>query len=111
MAEQGPNGRAESATTRSGPKFRQLLNHVVDEIAAQDPVAVYAELPRSRETLDDGFRKVTYAEFSNAIDGMAWWLTKSLGPGRDFETLAYIGPNDLPSRLDTRYAKVEPAAV
>jgi len=95
MAEQQIGDRAAGSTTRSKPEFKKLLNHIVDEIAAQDPLAVYAELPRSSETLDDGFQKVTYAQFSNAINGMAWWLVQSLGPGKDFETLTYIGPNDL----------------
>lgn len=95
MAEQQIGDRTAGSTTRSKPQFKKLLNHIVDEIAAQDPLAVYAELPRSSETLDDGFQKVTYAQFSNAINGMAWWLVQSLGPGKDFETLAYIGPNDL----------------
>lgn len=28
------------------------------------------------------------------MNGVAWWLQNSLGPG-NFETLAYIGPDDI----------------
>ena len=73
----------------------QLLNHVVDDIARENPELLYAELPVSPTSFDAGFRHVTYRDFANAINGMAWWLTCTLGPGGNFETLAYLGPNDL----------------
>ena len=43
---------------------------------------------------DAGYRKITYKGLANAINGAAWWLHQTLGPGHNFETLAYIGPND-----------------
>jgi acyl-CoA synthetase (AMP-forming)/AMP-acid ligase II len=78
-----PNGR------------KKLLNHIVDDIARAHPNAPYAEIPVSSTSFDQGFRKVSYRAFANAINGMAWWLEKTLGKGQSFETLAYIGPNDL----------------
>lgn len=76
---------------------KQLLNHVVDRRASDTPDAIYAEYPVSTTGYDQGFLKVTYADFANAINGAAWWLHNTIGPGKDFETLAYIGP------LDVRY--------
>lgn len=73
----------------------RLLNHVVDDIATENPDALYAELPLSPTSFGAGFRKVTYRAFANAINGMAWWLHRTLGPGKHFETLLYLGPNDL----------------
>lgn len=74
---------------------KQLLNDIVDARASKDPKAIYAELPLSPTSFDDGFRKVTYWEFANAINGMAWWMMQKLGTGKDFETLLYLGPSDI----------------
>lgn len=84
---------AADATPPALPK--RLLNHVVDEMARENPDALYAELPLSPTSFGAGFRKVTYRAFANAINGMAWWLHRTLGPGKHFETLLYLGPNDL----------------
>ena len=72
---------------------RQLLNNIVDRAARATPDLVYAELPRSPVDLRQGFRQVTYRDFANAINGVAWWLRNSLGLSTTFETLTYIGPN------------------
>lgn len=74
---------------------RKLINHIVDDLARERPEALYAELPLSPTSFDEGFREVTYRDFSNAVNGMAWWLNRTLGPGQNFEALAYIGPNDM----------------
>ncbi len=83
----------------SGRLCKQLLNNVVDGAAKTTPDLVYAELPRSSVDLSQGFRQVTYHDFANAINGIAWWLRKSVGPSETFETLTYIGPNDLRHNL------------
>lgn len=72
-----------------------LLNHIVDDMARNRPEAIYAELPLSPTSFAEGFRIITYRLFSNAINGIAWWLNMTLGPEQKFETLAYIGPNDM----------------
>ena len=73
----------------------ELLNHVIDQRARDTPQALYAEIPRSATSFEKGFRQVTYSAFANAINGVAWWLSQSLGPGNEFKTLVYLGPNDL----------------
>ncbi|KAF4628666.1 hypothetical protein G7Y89_g9485 [Cudoniella acicularis] len=73
----------------------QLLPTVIDSLAQHQPKRLYAELPLSLENFDAGFRKATYAALANAINGMAWWLHHTLGPSETFETLSYLGPNDL----------------
>ena len=64
-------------------------------MAKDEPEMPYAELPLSSTSFDEGFRKVSYRDLSNAINGMAWWMNRSIGPGKNFETLTYLGPNDL----------------
>ena len=74
---------------------KQLLNHMVDDIARATPSAVWAETPISTASYEPGFRKITYAMLANAINGVAWWMRQTLGPAHDFETLAYFGPWDI----------------
>lgn len=77
------------------PYTNQLLNHIVDYVATTKPQALYAEYPISPVSYEAGFRKITYATFANVINRIAWWLNDHLGPGKNFEALAYIGPNNL----------------
>jgi thioester reductase-like protein len=72
----------------------ELLPHIVDHYAKFKPDQLYAEYPRSPATYNEGFRPITYRAFANAINGIAWWLTETLGRGNG-EPLAYTGPNDL----------------
>lgn len=78
---------------------KQLLINIVDGMAKFKPKALYAELPVSPTSYDEGFRRVDYRSFANAVNGVAWWLERTLGRGTNFETLAYIGPNDMRHNL------------
>ncbi|KAJ8067956.1 hypothetical protein OCU04_003538 [Sclerotinia nivalis] len=73
----------------------ELLPKIVDNLADVDPEALYAEYPVSTVTYDQGYRKITFGDFANAVNCVAWWLHETLGPGKDSEVLTYIGPNDL----------------
>ena len=77
------------------PSAMTLIPDVVDQRARNEPESLYAEYPISATSYQEGYRKITYRDFANAINGVAWWLHKTLGPGKDCEPLAYIGPNDL----------------
>lgn len=72
-----------------------LVPNIVDRRARDHPDMLYAEYPVSTLSYDQGYRRITYGDFANAINGLASWLQENLGPGQDFEALAYIGPNDL----------------
>src|SRR4051812_14092068 len=88
---------ASSAINGAGtpsPRNKTLLVHIIDHMAKAKPQALYAEFPISPVTYDEGFRKVTYQAFANAINGIAWYLHENLGPGKELETLAYIGLNN-----------------
>ena len=73
----------------------ELLPNIVDYYAVIQPDKVYAEYPNSPDTYENGYRKITYHDLANVVNGIAWWLTKSLGPGKNFKKLTYIGPNEL----------------
>lgn len=72
----------------------ELLPHIIDHYARFKPNLMYAEYPRSPNTVDDGYFPVTYHSFANAVNGIAWWINKTLGQG-DGQVLAYLGPNDI----------------
>ena len=72
-----------------------LIPNLVDQRAQTEPERLYAEYPVLTGSYEQGYRKISYRDFANAINGMAWWLYNTLGPRSDIEVLAYIGPNDL----------------
>lgn len=72
----------------------QLVPHNFDNYARLKPDAIYAEYTVSPISYEKGYRPITYKEFANAINGIAWWLTETLGPGNG-EILPYIGLNDV----------------
>ena len=72
-----------------------LIPNIVDRRAQTDPEALYAEYPVSTASYKEGYSKINYHAFANAVNGVAWWLCDTMGQGNNSETLAYIGPNDL----------------
>lgn len=76
------------------PQKKQLLNNIVDGMAVTRPESVWAKVPRDEQGYDSGFRKITYRDMANAINGVAQWLVAELGSSTTFETLAYVGPWD-----------------
>ena len=84
-----------------GPKVpghvhkKQLLNHVIDGCAKMRPSVTFAEFPIPETSYDKGFRRISWRDLANAVNGVATWLTKTLGPGQKSPTLAYYGPNDI----------------
>ena len=78
----------------------RLLSNIVDEYARDEPEKLFAEVPLSPTGYDAGFRKVTFRVLANAVNGVAWWITQTFGESNNkFETLTYIGPNDLAHNL------------
>jgi len=74
---------------------KEILDNIVDYMARKHPQALFAEFPISSTSYDAGYRKINYEDLANAVDRTAWWLHQTLGgPGKNFETLAYIGIND-----------------
>ena len=74
---------------------RRLAVNILDETAQTQPNKLFAEVPISPTSYDEGFEKITFRSMANAVNAVAWWLTDIMGAGKDFQTLSYIGPNDL----------------
>lgn len=72
-----------------------LIPNIVDHLAKVVPDGPSALYPNSPLTYEHGYRTVTYKDFANVINGLAWWLENSLGRSDNQDVLAYIGPNDI----------------
>lgn len=72
----------------------QLLPNLIDHYAKTKPDAIYAEYPINPMSYEEGYRQISYKLFANAINGIAQWLTETMGPGNG-EILCYVGGNDL----------------
>lgn len=82
---------AEGAEEHRG---QRLLPHVIDYYAHHEPDRVFASIFKS-DGVDSGFEDITVKTVANAVNYMAWWLSKNTKSGSKRRTLAYIGPSDL----------------
>lgn len=73
----------------------ELPPNIVDHHAEFYPERIWAEFPNSTDNYSDGYRKVSYKELANAVNGIALFLIDSLGQGDGTDKLPYIGPNDI----------------
>ncbi|KAK3945721.1 hypothetical protein QBC46DRAFT_371464 [Diplogelasinospora grovesii] len=73
---------------------QRLLPSLVDEIAASDPERVFFSVAKTKNPAD-GFQDITAKAFARAVNRCAWYIEQSLGRGKDFPTLTYMGPQDL----------------
>lgn len=73
---------------------RQLLPNVLKARAQQNPGGAWAQFPISEHTYADGLGTATNRQVFNAVNKVAWFLQKNLGPASNFETIAYLGPFD-----------------
>ena len=71
-----------------------LLPSFVDRVAVEDPDRIFCISPKGSR-YSDGCRTIKMPDFARAINRAARWLEKTLGRSSDFETLAYMGSNDV----------------
>ncbi|EXJ71848.1 uncharacterized protein A1O5_04349 [Cladophialophora psammophila CBS 110553] len=68
----------DTKETDQTPRWR-LLPQIIDDLARDVPAQIITSIPKTDE-VEDGF-----------VD----FLDKTLGKGKNFETLTYVGPSDL----------------
>ena len=73
---------------------QRLLPILVDEIALSDPDRVFVSFP-STDGTDTKYQDVNFASLARAINRCSWWLEENIGRSESFETLSYMGPQDL----------------
>ena len=65
---------------------KQLMPVVIDQIAKEEPETPFISL-----SSEIGYTTITFSQYANAINGVAWWLEHNIGKGDLGEALAYLG--------------------
>ena len=73
---------------------QRILPSLIDEIAEKDPKRPYVSIPRTSNP-QDGYRDISFLSFARSINRCSRWIEEQIGRGEKFETLAYMGPQDL----------------
>ncbi|KAI1154381.1 putative NRPS-like enzyme [Nemania diffusa] len=72
----------------------RLVHLIPDELAAKVPTHCLFAYPKD-EKPQHGFVEVSAQRFANAVNRTSWYLESLLGRARDFDTICYMGANDL----------------
>jgi len=86
------------------PDHGTLLISAIEEKVKWLPNETYMRYPAPDWEVQ-GYRTLTWANYGDSINKVAFWLDETLGKTTGNETVAYLGPNDL------RYALLLPAVV
>lgn len=73
---------------------RRLIPTLIDDLATRDPERVLFSIPRTA-SIEDGFEDITFSVLARAINNCAFWIERTLQRIEKFETLNYVGPQDL----------------
>ncbi|KAI1199756.1 acetyl-CoA synthetase-like protein [Nemania serpens] len=73
---------------------QRLIHLIPDELSETVPEHPLFSFSKTEDPRD-GFTDVSARCFADAINRAAWWLAEQLGQPSDFETVAYIGSNDI----------------
>ena len=65
---------------------RQLMPVVIDQVAQEQPETSFISLSN-----EIGYTTITFGQYANAINAVAWWLEHNIGKGHLGEALAYLG--------------------
>ncbi|PKS13383.1 hypothetical protein jhhlp_000154 [Lomentospora prolificans] len=82
---------------RDKPAYgRRLMIDIIDDHARNSPDRPWILVPRTSDP-KDGWKSVTFKEGAKAIDQVAHKISAIAGrrQGKEFPTIAYIGPNDI----------------
>lgn len=73
---------------------KRLVPTLIDELATTDAARVFVSIPRTAD-IQDGFEDITYGDLARAVNKCAWWMEHTLERSETFETLNYLGRQDL----------------
>jgi acyl-CoA synthetase (AMP-forming)/AMP-acid ligase II len=82
----------------------KLLVSAIEEKAKWLPNNLFMRYP-GPDWETKGYETISWIQYANAINKVAYWLDDQLGPAAENDTIAYFGPSD------PRYAIVVPAAI
>lgn len=95
-----------ASVTKSTKYGHRLIPDILDEKASAYPQQEAFQIPHSTDP-KDGSRVVTWHEYANAVNYVAWRMFEIGGQPEEgvFPTIAYIGPND--ARYVVRFCELE----
>lgn len=70
---------------------RRTIPSAIDELAQIRPTRPWVSFVTDYK----GLRDVSFQSCAHAVNKACWWLKRTLGTSVTFDTVAYIGPNDL----------------
>ncbi|KAI0546766.1 acetyl-CoA synthetase-like protein [Xylaria curta] len=73
------------------PFGRRTVPSTIDEFAQKFPEQFWASFPIDGKDV----QRVSFGACARAINAACWWLENTLGTSKTFQTIAYIGPNDI----------------
>ncbi|KAJ6284276.1 Pyoverdine/dityrosine biosynthesis protein-domain-containing protein [Bipolaris maydis] len=84
-----------SFTEQDEPSYgRRLIPQIMDQLAATHPDRIIFSLTTTSSN-DLKFKDISAKAFKEAVDKIAWWLYKKIGPSSTVQPIGYIGPHDL----------------
>ncbi len=87
-----PRGDIPPIFRHSSANASRLIHLIPDELARAVPDHPLFSYPKTARP-QDGFEDVSSKRFANAINRTSWYLFSLLGPPRNFDTVAYMGPS------------------
>ncbi|KAF7586175.1 hypothetical protein BBP40_009331, partial [Aspergillus hancockii] len=72
----------------------RLVHLIPDELAKAVPDHPLFSYPNTAKP-QDGFVDISCKSFANAVNRVSWYLRYLLGRPKNFETIGYMGPNDI----------------
>jgi acyl-CoA synthetase (AMP-forming)/AMP-acid ligase II len=86
-----------------GPNLDLLINVLEDKVRWLSGHTFMRYAPADWK--ENGYRTITWSQYNDAINKVAYWLDEKLGKSTNNQTVAYLGPND------PRYAIILPAVI
>lgn len=73
---------------------KRSIPALIDHVAHSEPNKTFGAIPRSSANIEAGFEGITFGQYANAINTLAWWLETKKGRNHTAETLSYLAPSD-----------------
>ncbi|KAL8953437.1 MAG: hypothetical protein Q9222_000711 [Ikaeria aurantiellina] len=65
---------------------QELLPLTIDRLAQEDPHAIFVTIVDTH-----GLEPVSFSQYANAINGVAWWIENQMGRGHGNNGIVYLG--------------------
>ncbi|TQB68175.1 hypothetical protein MPDQ_003886 [Monascus purpureus] len=73
---------------------KRLMAHVIDDLALREPERTVCIMGKGLRVAD-GFFDFSASDLAHTVNYTSWWIDKTFGRSSDYETLTYIGANDI----------------